>query len=532
MARTLFILQVFLLLIFPASCAKKASIENVVLISLDTTRADHVDSGRGARARTPELRRFASQAIVFDNAFCTIPQTLPSHLSIFSGRDPHELGVFGNEYVYDGRYPLLAEVLKEKGWRTTAVVSLGTVAASCGINRGFESYFDHLSEATQFFAPAAKVTDTALSLLERLKKEKFFLFVHYSDPHPPYAPPAAKADFCISLDDRPLTTFNAYSGAILRLKIPLRPGTHRLHLAVSALPGIFDSFVIRRLETRPASRITLENISFTKALYNGSHILSGHEGSVTLLCPKACELKIFQIIPQLGLSATLENYRLEVEYLDAQVGRLLQRLAAEKLLEKTAVVIFADHGEGLGERERYVGHVRFLNRPSIHVPLFVRLPGVDHGRIKTPVSLKGIAPTLLALLSIASPSFSSSLNLLPARGAKHSLPETIASFTFTPAAEVDRCSLIRWPWQLIINRASPPDDEETREYYDLRFGASRKLEAIAPEVIRENDPSAFGCFERLRPLWQAAFLRRKRFPPNAKAAQLDKLKTLGYIRQP
>jgi arylsulfatase A-like enzyme len=90
-------------LAFACACCKKSPVERVLLVSLDTTRADYVDSGRGGRAWTPELRRFAAGSWVFDNAYSPIPQTLPAHLAVLSGRLPHELGVFGNEYVYDGR---------------------------------------------------------------------------------------------------------------------------------------------------------------------------------------------------------------------------------------------------------------------------------------------------------------------------------------------------------------------------------------------------------------------------------------------
>ena len=87
---------------------------NVVLITLDTTRSDYVDSGEGARAFTPELKRFARQAIAFEHAYTTIPQTLPAHLSIFTSYYPHDCEVLSNQYTYDGRYKMLQEVLKEK----------------------------------------------------------------------------------------------------------------------------------------------------------------------------------------------------------------------------------------------------------------------------------------------------------------------------------------------------------------------------------------------------------------------------------
>ena len=108
MSRPLLHLTLILLMALSCACSKRPPIENVLLVSLDSTRADYVDSGLGARAWTPELRRFASGSWVFANAYSPIPQTLPAHLAVLSGRPPHELGVFGNEQVYDGRYPSAA----------------------------------------------------------------------------------------------------------------------------------------------------------------------------------------------------------------------------------------------------------------------------------------------------------------------------------------------------------------------------------------------------------------------------------------
>ena len=92
-------------------CQPKPTPMNLIYISLDTTRFDFINTGRGARANTPQLKHFASQSVVMDNAFATIPQTLPSHLSVFTSRFPHELGVLGNENQYDGRFKMIQDIL-------------------------------------------------------------------------------------------------------------------------------------------------------------------------------------------------------------------------------------------------------------------------------------------------------------------------------------------------------------------------------------------------------------------------------------
>jgi hypothetical protein len=126
------------------SCGKESKTYNLIYISLDTTRYDFVNTGRGARANTPELKRFASQAVVMDNAYATIPQTLPSHLSNFTSRFPHELGVLANENEYDGRFRMIQEVLKDRDYYTAGVISLGSVSGKTGISRGFDEYNEDL----------------------------------------------------------------------------------------------------------------------------------------------------------------------------------------------------------------------------------------------------------------------------------------------------------------------------------------------------------------------------------------------------
>ncbi len=531
MKRPLLLLPLAVFLALPTACSKKPPIENVLLVSLDTTRADYVDSGRGSRAWTPELRRFAAGSWVFDNAYSPIPQTLPAHLAVLSGRLPHELGVFGNEYVYDGRYPLLQQVLQRRGWRTAGIVSLGTLAAATGIARGFDQYHDQLNDGSHFFAAAEKVTDAAIGQLQRFKNSKFFVFAHYSDPHPPYAPPQSQAPFTIELDGRPLLTFNAYSGSIARLRLELAPGTHRLVLRTEVPAGDFEFFIIRRLQAGKGADITLENLEYSTDYYGGSHVLRQGRGAAVIRVRRGGELRLFQIIPILTRRAAQENYRREVEYLDRQVGRLLRALEKGPAAGRTAVVVFADHGEGLGEREGFIGHVRFLNRQFIRVPLWVRIPGQAPRRFNGPVSLREISSWLSGLLGIegsplirAGSTWSDLRRGSPGR-------EPVCSFTFAPAAGNDLCSVILWPIQWIVSR-DPQTGVESRECYDLRLAAERKMDAIPPELIARQEPALWRQFENSRPLWQAAFARRGRPTSKASRRQIEKLKTLGYLRCP
>lgn len=517
------------LLLLPA-CPGRPRMDNVLLVSLDTTRADFVDSGEGSRAWTPELRRFAASAWVFANAYSPIPQTLPAHLAVLSGLLPHQLGVFGNEHVYDGRRPLLPQVLRRRGWETAAIVSLGTLGTETGFARGFASFCEPPADGRQFFIPADRVSDMAIERLRLLRGRRFFLFVHYSDPHSPYAAPGVAGRFTVELDGRPLAEFNAYTGAFLRLRQPLSPGAHRLRLRAEVAAEDFDYFIVRRLQARNGSLREPRNLEYSSEHYDGSHLMRGLEASAVIRCPGAGELQLFQVIPVLTARAALENYRREVEFLDRQVGRLLRALESGPDGLRTAVVVFADHGEGLGEREGYSGHVRFLNRQFIHVPLIARFPGEAPRRFQRPVGLAAVAPWLLEALGVTDslvPPAAVPLGDLR-RGREGTAP--VLSFTFAPAAVFDRCSVIRWPYQLIVNR-SPAGGEETREHYDLRLDCSRKLAAIPPGVLFRREPGLARRFEESRPLWRAAFARAGG-GASAPWGHLEKLKTLGYLARP
>lgn len=516
------------LLLLPA-CGRRPQAQSVLLVSLDTTRADFVDSGEGSRAWTPELRRFAASAWVFREAYSPIPQTLPAHLAALSGLLPHQLGVYGNEQAYDGRRPLLPQALQRRGWETAAVVSLGTLGRESGFARGFASFSEPPADGRQFFIPADRVSDLAIGELRRLRSRPFFLFAHYSDPHPPYAPPGLAARFTVELDGRPLAEFNAYAGAFLRLRQDLSPGGHRLLLRAEVPAGDVDHFVLRRLRVGNGTIADLRQLEYSAAEYEGAHIMRGAEAGAELRCAGAGELQLFQVIPVLTARAAREYYRREVEFLDRQVGRLLHALDEGPDGRRTAVVVFADHGEGLGERERYTGHVRFLNRQFIHVPLLVRLPGERPRRFCRPVGLNVIAPWLLEALGIGDsliPPAPVSLADLR-RGRENRAP--VLSFTFAPAASSDRGSVIRWPYQLIVNR--DVGGAETREYYDLRLDCSHQLAAIPANILSRRDPGLVRRFEESRPFWRAAFARVAGGPP-VPAGQLEKLRTLGYLAGP
>jgi membrane-anchored protein YejM (alkaline phosphatase superfamily) len=507
---------------------------NVVLITLDTTRSDYVDTGAGARAFTPELKNIAQKSIVFDHAYCTIPQTLPSHLSILTSYFPHECGVYSNQYNYDGRHLMLPQFLEEKGYKTAAVISLGTLASSTGFAKGFAIFRENLNPEEVFFTTAERVTQEGLQLLNQLKKEKFFLFLHYSDPHSPYAPPRVQGSFKIEIDGKTAAAFNAHQGAILRKQWEIPNGSHLLRFTVDP-PDDFDGFVIRRLEFSKNCSLSFENIKYSTEHYGGSHVLRGNEGIVRINCRgnKKGSVKLFQVIPLLTWKAAINYYRREVEYMDRYVGKFLHTLEEEKLLDNTIVVITADHGEGLGERERYFGHVRYLNQQFLHVPLMMYFPGMKAKRISTPVSLAGISPTILEFMNFKNTGFKdreSLLNIINQRGIKNQQhPRPVYSFAFKPSALEDKRSIIQWPYQCILSKNISSDIN--REFYNLSLSQSfRKWDECSAEVVMRHSRRSYFALQKAIRQWNGVFAKPYLVNSKTRRTDTERLKSMGYLQ--
>jgi len=171
---------------------------NVLLITLDTTRTDHLSCYSSRGARTPHLDALAARGVRFAHATAQVPLTLPSHASIMTGAYPtvHGLRDMGG-FTLDKSHPTLASIAQSGGLATAAFVGSRVLARSFGIARGFDTYDDDMGRQTEegklpgVFPErrASVVTDRALDWLKQNGQRKFFLWVHYYDPHAPYDPP-------------------------------------------------------------------------------------------------------------------------------------------------------------------------------------------------------------------------------------------------------------------------------------------------------------------------------------------------------
>jgi arylsulfatase A-like enzyme len=327
---------------------------NVLLLVMDTVRADRLSLYGYPRDTSPNLKRIARQGIRFDQARSTAPWTLPSHASMFTGLWPHETGVSESQPL-DQTHPTLAEFLAGRGYLTAGFVANTYFCNSWfGLGRGFAHYEDFhdedvaisVTEALRTSAlgrsavrlarmplggerprkTAASINDDFLEWLdEQTPKRPFFVFLNYFDAHAPYR-----------------------------------------------VPEGWDRHFGRQAETSEETAILDEWESRPK-----------------------------QDVPERNTTLARDAYDDCLGYLDAQIGKLFDALASRDLLRNTLVIITSDHGEELGEHGLF-GHGRSLYGQEVHVPLLIMQPGGPAGWVVTdPVSMRDLPATIVGLLGLA-----------------------------------------------------------------------------------------------------------------------------------
>lgn len=329
--------------ILAVACGGKAGgARNLILITVDTYRADHFLEERAGQALTPRLAAFAARAERFLNAQSVSNCTTPGVAGILTGLLPRRSGVVGNKHVLPSTLPDLATRLRAAGFRTAAVVSNPVLRPGTGFENGFGEYrFLRSEEETRPGKPrAARVNEAALDWLDALPgDERFFLWAHYMEPHGPYAPePELRALF-------PREAFEAPHD------VPLLDDD-------SGLGGI------PRYQQRGVPPDVAQDARDYLARYAG-----------------------------------------EVRALDADLGDFLAELEERGLLAASVVVLTSDHGEALaGDAGYFFSHDNGLTQDQIHVPLLLAFPGCTAGAVHAePVSTVDIVPTVLRLLAVEMP---------------------------------------------------------------------------------------------------------------------------------
>jgi arylsulfatase len=177
---------------------------NLLLITLDTLRADHLGHHGYERDTSPGLDRFAAISTVFLDVTCSIPTTLPSHVSIFSGQPPRVHGVTRNGQVPQRDVVTMFDLLSKGGVRTAAIVSAGVLQHRYLEGMGFEHIVFDRPDTDVFQVAGDVVSDQALRWLERYGEQPFALWLHYFDTHEPYTPPPEFARRFVGSYDGPL----------------------------------------------------------------------------------------------------------------------------------------------------------------------------------------------------------------------------------------------------------------------------------------------------------------------------------------
>lgn len=318
---------------------------NVILISLDTLRADRLSLYGYRRRTSPHLDSWArDRAVVFEQAVAPAPWTLPSHVSLFSGLYPFRHGVNRQGPIPDA-IPLLAEGFRAAGYLTHASVVGPLLDHSHGFARGFDSFVVRASmesKADEKQELAAGISEV-VRWLDDHREERFFLFFHTYETHTPHRP---RAPFF--LDFAPRSAPNG--GAVIGASPDIRP-----------LPGYSPSF---------------------------KYVVLPPPGSTTAG-------RTIEPADQALLDALYDS---GVAFLDLELARLLEYLRHSGLERNTVVAIVSDHGESL--LEHGLAAHSHLYEDTLHVPLLIAAPGVAPRRVRTQVSGVDVAPTLLELADL------------------------------------------------------------------------------------------------------------------------------------
>jgi arylsulfatase A-like enzyme/cytochrome c-type biogenesis protein CcmH/NrfG len=210
----------FILTLLALTATLPAAAPNIVLVTLDTTRAGHLSLYGYAEKTSPNLDTAAKGGRVFTRAYSIVPLTFPAHAVLLSGRTPFETQIFLNGQAFTPEPDYLPSLLKKKGYATAAFLSSAILDGNFGLAADFDTYADmtdlpKLEGAPRVERSAADTTALALGWLKKARKP-FFLWVHFFDPHTPYTPPKPFADRFKLPYDGEIATMDASLGNLLK----------------------------------------------------------------------------------------------------------------------------------------------------------------------------------------------------------------------------------------------------------------------------------------------------------------------------
>jgi arylsulfatase A-like enzyme len=353
-----------------------AEAPNVLLIVLDTVRADHMSLYGYPRPTTPFLERLAKKGVRFDDARSTAPWTLPSHASIFTGRLPHDLDVKWLAPL--GRNVLtLAEYLGSDGYATAGFVANTFYCSyATGLNRGFTHYEDYDLERLGALR-MARLVDLTLKTIAGTGQK----LVESAEAFP-------FRDVLVDTVRRLTVADKKHAGLVNR--------------------EFLDWLSLRTEPQRPFFAFLNYFDTHTRYLLPpGSVYRFGQEPRTR------AEIQLFERWPEIDKPKLPQSYRNVIvdcydsclTYLDERLGELFQELQSRGVLDRTLVIVTADHGEGLGEHELY-DHGESLYRTELGVPLLIVMPAnkQHQGIVREAVSLRNLAATVTDLVGPGSAS--------------------------------------------------------------------------------------------------------------------------------
>jgi arylsulfatase A-like enzyme len=433
---------------------------NVLLITVDTLRADHLGVYGYRRPTSPRIDAFARGAMVFDQAYTYWPKTRGSFVAMLTGRLAQQTGYGKTHPLLLDFNPTLASVLADAGYDTTAVVDNPNVAASLGYAKGFARYRETWEDKglDTEVARTRAITEDATRYLGTAKADApFFLWLHYVNPHAPYEPPPPY--------DARFVDAAAKGGRAL-------PAVEGFHGGVS----------------RPWAKAG-RTLGWYVAQYDG-----------------------------------------EIAFADAEVGRVLDALAASAARGRTLVVIASDHGESLGEHDYYFDHGENLFDPCLRVPLIVAGPGVSAGRSDVLATTLDLVPTVLDALKVSYPPDLAGQSLLSAaRGERRPGRSRLVG-------QNDRNLMGAWDARFkVVATPLERGDGTAYAFYDREAdpGETRDAGRAQPEKAREERRE----LEIFRERADAQLARTRRLLEGRTGEETlspkacEQLKAMGYVQQ-
>lgn len=310
---------------------------NVLLITLDTTRRDHLSCYGYRKETTPNIDSLAEESVKYERAIAPSSWTVPAHASLFTGMLPtHHNARFGVDenatpsgvhefsfYTLHPSLPTLAEELGKAGYVTAGIIAGPLLRSAFGFERGFGHYDDGLAQGKNYERNADEVTSLAVRWLERHRLSQnsrpFFLFLNYFDPHSPYFPPEPWGN------------------------PDVEEGSCSVH------NGLYED------------------------VFRGTRELTSEERETLV-----------------------EQYDGEISYMDSGIGRLFENMKRLGLYDSTLIVVTSDHGESFGEHG-LLEHGRALYEELIRAPLLLKYPGKEkkRGVVNDRVTIVSLMPTIL-----------------------------------------------------------------------------------------------------------------------------------------